>query len=229
MRILIVAATSMEVASAFAATRLRRDKPAGLHWLKSYRHAGHDVDLLLTGVGMVATAAWCSHVLAQTRYDLALNFGVCGSFDRSLEPGVVVHVVSDRIAELGAEDDQAFLTIEQLNLPGDPGVPATSGQLVNAAPPVNAVLGSLPSVDGITVNTVHGNEQSIAAVVGRFKPRVESMEGAAFMYACLIHEVPFAQVRAVSNFVEKRNRGAWKMAEAVASLGTTALAILETL
>ena len=25
------------------------------------------------------------------------------------------------------------------------------------------------------------------------------MEGAAFMYACLIHQVPFAQVRAVSN------------------------------
>ena len=32
------------------------------------------------------------------------------------------------------------------------------------------------------------------------------MEGAAFMYACLIQGVPFAQVRAVSNIVERRNR-----------------------
>jgi futalosine hydrolase len=53
------------------------------------------------------------------------------------------------------------------------------------------------------------------------------MEGAAFMYACLIHEVPFAQVRAVSNVVERRNRSAWKMADAIESLGAAALRILE--
>ena len=32
------------------------------------------------------------------------------------------------------------------------------------------------------------------------------MEGAAFMYVCLMHQVPFAQIRAVSNVVERRNR-----------------------
>ena len=36
----------------------------------------------------------------------------------------------------------------------------------------------------------------------RCRPQVESMEGAAFMHACLIHEISFAQVRAVSNVVE---------------------------
>ena len=77
------------------------------------------------------------------------------------------------------------------------------------------------------MNTVHGNERSIAAVVRRFTPQVESMEGAAFMYACLIHGLAFAQVRAVSNFVEKRNRDAWKMADAIRSLGVTALRILD--
>ena len=66
---------------------------------------------------------------------------------------------------------------------------------------------------------MHGNERSIAAVVERFNPQVESMEGAAFMSACLIHKVPFAQVRAVSNLVERRNRDAWKMAEAIRNLG----------
>ena len=46
------------------------------------------------------------------------------------------------------------------------------------------------------------------------------MEGAAFMQACLIHDVVFAQVRAVSNVVERRNRDAWKLAEAIGSLGS---------
>ena len=81
-------------------------------------------------------------------------------------------------------------------------------------------------MSAITVSTAHGNTASIARVVERFRPQVESMEGAAFMYACLIHQVPFAQVRAVSNLVEKRNRAAWKMPEAIEALNGTARKII---
>ena len=61
MRILLVAATEGEISA------LQPDlKP--------------DVDVLVTGIGMVATAARCARALALTRYDLALNVGICGSF-----------------------------------------------------------------------------------------------------------------------------------------------------
>jgi futalosine hydrolase len=206
MRVLVVAATEDEI--------------AGLRAFSSPNRA--EVDVLITGVGMVATAARTARALAQARYDLALNFGICGSFDRALAPGCAVHVVSDRISELGAEDDDAFLTIDELRLPGD-------RLFVNTAPPDNEALGRLAQVNGITVNTVHGNERSIAAVVRRFAPQVESMEGAAFMHACLISGVPFAQVRAVSNIVEKRNRDAWNLGEAIESLARSARAILESI
>ncbi len=176
---------------------------------------------------MVATAAWCSRVLTADRYDAALNVGVCGSFDPLLAPGDVVHVVADRIAELGAEDGEAFLTIQQLQLLGEDEFPFRGGRLVNGAPPSNGVLKGLPAVEGITVNTAHGHEATIARVVERFRPQVESLEGAAFMYACLIHGLPFAQVRAVSNVVERRNRGAWQMADAVRHLGDAVLGILD--
>ena len=160
---------------------------------------------------MVATATWCSRVLSAERFDVALNLGVCGSFRPEIFPGAVVHVVSDRLAELGAEDGDAFLTIQEMKLLGDDEFPFTGGRLVNASPPVLGVLASMRAVNGITVNTVHGNDDSIARVTKRFSPDVESMEGAAFMYACLIQGVPFAQVRAVSNMVERRNRAAWKL------------------
>jgi len=52
------------------------------------------------------------------------------------------------------------------------------------------------------------------------------MEGAAFMYACLIAGVPFAQVRAVSNRVERRNRAAWDLAGAIENLGRVSLKLL---
>jgi futalosine hydrolase len=202
---------------------------AGQHGsqVTSYAASPHDVDVLVTGVGMVATATWVTRALTPpANYDLALNLGVCGSFDRGIAPGTVVHVVADRLAELGAEDGDAFLTIQQLRLLGDDEAPFRRGLLVNAAPPVNAVLESLRAVEAITVNTVHGNERSIACVTSRFAPQVESMEGAAFMYACLAHGIPFAQVRAVSNIVERRNREAWKLTEAIAALGETALRIV---
>jgi futalosine hydrolase len=223
MRILVVAATDIEIAPVL--TRLRQVSDLGPR-VKAYAFGDHDVDVLTTGVGMVATAAWCSHQLALTPYDLGLNFGVCGSFDRALAPGEVVHVVSDRIAELGAEDQDTFLTIQQMHLLGDDEFPFAGGQLVNRTPPSNSTLKSLPAAAGITVNTVHGRQRSIADVVQRFKPQVESMEGAAFMYSCLILGVAFAQVRSVSNAVEPRNRDTWKISEAIGNLGRTALSIL---
>lgn len=194
----------------------------------SYRFGDHDVDVLTTGVGMIATAAWCSRTFAAEHYDLALNVGLCGSFDASLAAPAVVHVTADRVAELGAEDGDEFLTIFQLQLVGENEFPFDGGLLVNTNPPPLKQLATLRSVTGITVNTVHGNERTIAAVRERYHPDVESMEGAAFMYASLIAGVPFAQVRAVSNMVERRNRGAWKIDEAIRALGDQAVRLLES-
>ena len=90
-----------------------------------------------------------------------------------------------------------------------------------------AALQQLPRVHGITVNTVHGRDSSIAAMRQRCEPQVETMEGAAFMYSCLIRGTPFAEIRAVSNVVEKRNRAAWKLGEAIDNLSSAALRIID--
>lgn len=224
MLVLLVAATGAEIAPLLAALG---PGAAGPEREIRHRHAGHEVDVLVTGVGMVATAARCARILAGKPYDLAVNLGVCGSFDRSLAPGKVVHVVSDGLPELGAEDGETFVTAQELGLIAADEYPFRGGRLVNGAPPAHAVLDRLPAVAGITVNTVHGDERSIADTLRRFAPQVESMEGAAFMYACLLAEVRFAQVRAVSNIVERRNRAAWALPEAIRNLGDTALALLD--
>jgi futalosine hydrolase len=224
VRILVVAATDAEVAPLAA---VLSPVPGRSARLRSFTHARHGVDILTTGVGTVATAAWCSGLFARERYDLALNAGVCGSFRPALPPGAVVHVTTDRFADLGAEDGDAFLSVHDLNLLDPDAFPFTRGRLVNGAPPSNAVLEQLPVADAVTVNTAHGNADTIARVVERFNPHVESMEGAAFMYACLVHGVPFAQVRAVSNVVERRNRAAWKLKEAVMALNETLVAMLD--
>jgi futalosine hydrolase len=219
VRILIVSATSAEIQPLVERMDAALSDDTSVD---SYTLGNHSIGVLVTGVGMVATAAWCARVLARTRYDLAINLGVCGSFDAFIEPGTVVHVTSERISELGAEDGAQFLTLDDLQLPGEVA-------FVNPDPPSNPGIEQLPAVSGITVNTVHGDARAIAAVVARFAPQVESMEGAAFMSACLISKVPFAQVRAVSNMVEPRNREAWKLADAIRNLNVEALRILNDL
>ena len=225
MRILVVAATDPEVSALVRKLgRVRQQRGR----LAEYVCADRAVHVLITGVGMVATAAWCSRELSENRYDLALDVGLCGSFDIGLVPGTVVHVVSDCLPELGAEDGDRFVSLEELGLEDRLDAPFSCAELRNPAPPTNGVLERLPKAKGITVNTVHGHDRSIAAVVERLHPQVESMEGAAFMYACLMHGVPFAQIRAVSNVVERRNRGAWKVLEAIDALGETAFEVVTT-
>jgi len=224
MRVLLVAATDFELAP--LVSRLT-PAPHSSGRLRAFTHASHHVDILTTGIGMIATAAWCARVLAQQRYELAVNLGVCGSFHAAYPPGAVVNVMTDCVPELGAEDDEQFLTMQDLGLPGPDDPPFRGGRLVNPETPPNQVIGGLRAVSGVTVNTVHGNPRSIARVVERFAPDVESMEGAAFMYACLVSGVRFAQVRAVSNMVEKRNREAWKLEEAIGALIEVGLRLIE--
>jgi len=221
---LIVAATAAEIDSLLAELKQRSNSDGRV---RSCKRANHDIDVLTTGVGMVATAAWSSRVLAMHEYDVALNLGVCGSFDPGIPPGDVVHVVSEELPEMGAESDDAFLTLHDLKLLARDDFPFRDGRLTNVEPPTMAGLGELPRVHGITVNTVHGRDSSIAAVRQRCEPQVETMEGAAFMYSCLIRGTPFAEIRAVSNVVEKRNRAAWKLGEAIDNLNSAALRIID--
>ena len=64
MRILIVAATDPEVAPIL---QRMYSTPTANTSVDSYTHGVHDVDVLITGVGMVATAAWCSRALTRRR------------------------------------------------------------------------------------------------------------------------------------------------------------------
>ena len=223
MKLLIVTATPMEVAPLVTVLDRLGDEDTRLVRCAAREH---DVDVLTTGAGMVATATWTARTLAVGAYDAAINLGICGSFDPAFPAGSVVHVSTDCLAELGAEDGDQFLTVQELGLLADDEFPFTGGHLVNQSAPAFDTLRRLTEVRGLTVNTVHGHERSIAGVVARFHPQVESMEGAAFLCCCLTTGVPCAQIRAVSNRVERRNRSAWNLPLAVKALNDTAIEIV---
>jgi futalosine hydrolase len=171
----------------------------------------HQVEITVTGIGMVATTYYLTKWLSERSYDLAINCGIAGSFDRSIAIGEVVYVAQDVFSEIGAEDDQKFLSLAAMGLTGeDRFSPITQEQF----PPLN----KFRNVRGITVNTVHGNDHSISKIVERLHPEVETMEGASFYFVCEKENIPSIQLRAVSNYVEKRNRDAWNIPLAIRSV-----------
>jgi futalosine hydrolase len=181
----------------------------------------HSVNLLATGVGMTATAFALGKKLAHNQYDVAINAGIAGAFDRSLRIGEVVTVGWDSFSELGAEDGEDFITIDELNL-------GKSSIKANHSPGFTG-LSTLKNVRGITVNKVHGNDESIYTTVNRLNPQTESMEGAAFFFACNHSHLPCLQIRAISNYVERRNRDSWDIPLAVHNLNATLIELINKL
>ncbi len=192
MRPLIVAATDAEIAPS-------------IDFLKRLQ-----IPYLTTGVGMTATAYQLGKSITQIRPDYILNVGIGGALDKDIPLGTVVQVTKDSFSELGAEDGELFLPIEELGFGKSVFIPSTPSL---ASPPQLALH------TGITVNTVHGNEQSILLLKARLSSAtIETMEGAAVFFVSEAENIPCLQIRAISNYVEKRNRQAWEIPLAIKNL-----------
>jgi futalosine hydrolase len=196
---LIVAATYQELAQTF--------EHFGLSEANFVEQPQFDV--LITGVGMTATAFALGKQL-NTGYSLVLNVGIAGSFDRTLKLGGLVNISEDTFSELGAEDGEDFIPLNQLGF-GRTTYEATLTSGID-------LLKDLPLVKGITVNTVHGNAIQIDKLLQYHQVQTESMEGAAVFFACNAMNIPVLQVRSISNYVEQRNKDNWKVGLAIRNL-----------
>ncbi|TCC86532.1 futalosine hydrolase [Pedobacter hiemivivus] len=207
MKILLVAATRAEIA--LLATHF--------HLPDQDFVRTKDFDILLTGVGMTATAFALGKHLSN-HYKLVLNLGIAGAFDRNIPLGTVVNVTTDEFSELGAENGADFLTIDELGF-GKARYSAINNLLHDG-------VEKLQKAHGITVNKVHGEENSILKVIKQSNPAVESMEGAAVIYACEKESLPVLQIRSISNYVEPRNKEKWQIGLAIKNLNEWAIGFL---
>lgn len=208
MRVLLVAATEAEIAPTLAELRANKETFPGIFPL----------GVCITGVGMVATAYALTKSLASGDWDYVLGTGIAGAFSQTLQLGECVVVESEQIADFGAEDGEEFLDVFSMGLVKANRTPFTRGLMVNHLQEPPFPIAHLSRVAGLTVTTVSGHEPTIAKRIARHTAAVESMEGAALHYVCLKEKIPFLQVRAISNYVTRRDRSAWRMADAIVSL-----------
>lgn len=216
MKILIVTATKFEIEPLLTIVKISSSLKENVF---SCTYKNLEIDFLITGVGMVATTYYSAKTI-NSLYSMAINVGICGSFNKNIDLGTVVYIYEDCFSELGAEDGEAFLTLVDLKLNG-------VSKIINKTPITNNIVNALPKVNGITVNTTNGNEKSIDKVFQRFHPVTESMEGAAFMFVCENEGIKYAQIRAVSNYIERRNKDNWNIPLAIENLNRKVIEILD--
>lgn len=213
MKILLTSATLFEIEPTINWLRARAETEAG----NVLQFGKVSVEVFFTGVGLTATAyALGARFAAGEQPTLAIQAGVGGAIDPELKLGQVVQVTSERFADLGAEDqDGKHLSLGEIGLhPGNPFNQAEELEI-----PQGLASLPFPKVAAISVNQVNGSAESIARMKARFPmAQVESMEGAAFFYACLQNGIEPLQLRSISNYVAPRDRESWRMQEAIGAL-----------
>ncbi len=215
MKILIVAATLAEV------------KPIFTHFgftNSTFKSNEFELDIVITGVGIVATTFALTQKLETKSFNLVVNLGVAGTFSNILPIGTLVEVIEEQMANMGAEDDQNFLSLFDLGLQMKNDFPFSDQKIKNEKP-----MTDLIKVSAITSTIAHGNEKSIEKINNYYKPAIETMEGFAVFYVCKMKNISFVELRSISNLVEKRNRSNWDLPLAVKNLNDFTISFIEKL
>ncbi len=173
------------------------------------------------GVGKIAATMSLTASLAKHKPDAVLLIGICGAYpDRHLRSGLqalnvldLCMVASEVLADDGVLTPEGFMDLESLHL-GDIGPIPCDAELTGK---ISAVVGC-PLVTGATVSTGAGADSISQAYALRTGAQVESMEGGAVAAVCRRFEIPFAQLRVVSNRTGDRNHGGWNLEGALAKL-----------
>jgi len=216
MRVVITAATVGEWMPAF----LEIDK---LYTSESRRFK---VSFHQAGVGLLSSAVSLTKLVYEEKPDLVIQAGIAGAFDAAFPLGEVVAINEESLGDTGVEEDGKWKDIFDLKLekPGYP--PYEKRKLPNHFLDRFNLL-KLREVAAITVNEITTNKERMQQLQKKYDPALESMEGAALHYVCREMNIPFLQIRAVSNYIGERNKDQWKMKEAIDNLTKTILEFIE--
>lgn len=181
-----------------------------------------------TGVGILAATVALMRLVQDERPDLIIQAGIAGCFDTKIPLGKVVVITEDVVGDMGVMEEGKWKDIFDLKLEKPGYHPYHKRKLPNQYLEKFNLL-HLPEVAAITVNEISTDEKRIEQLIKKYNPVIESMEGAALHYVCRTMNIPFIQVRAVSNYIGERNKENWKMKEAIDNLNKTLLKYVEKL
>lgn len=199
-----IAATGPELACAPGASEAEVVEPTS-PWKWSRRG---DVAYLATGAGPVSAAAALTWFLSRHPTNAIVGIGIAGALPGSpCRRDHVYRVDRDAFPESGAESAQG--EVLPLDFPG-----LEEREFALDAP---SDLVGLPTATALTVGLSTGTART-ALRRRATGADLESMEGAAWAFAASRWEIPFAQVRSISNVAGPRDREDWDIPGALGRL-----------
>ena len=145
MQILLCAATEIEIASTIDLITSKNS---------------HDIDILITGVGMVAATYNLAKTISIKKPRFILQAGVAGCLDERLPLTKIVVVENEMIGDLGVEENNSFTSVFDMNLVDKNVFPWKNGKLSNNISSLKQT--GLTVVDGVTVNEISTNNNRIS-------------------------------------------------------------------
>lgn len=207
MDILVVAATAMEI------------EP----FLSRQTGVAH----LITGVGVPACMYKLQKQIHLEKYDFVIQAGIAGAFTRLNKPGSCVAVERDVFADVGVRESDQFKSVFEMGFAGNNDAPYSNGWIVNSHQSLH--VSPLEKISAITVNAITDDEKLNETNHQKYKAAIESMEGAALHYVCAMENIPYLQIRSISNRVGDRDKTRWQMKEAIIKLDQELVNHLELL
>lgn len=191
---------------------------------------GQPVVLLHCGVGKANAAAATALLLESQRPEAVINFGCGGAYPGSgLRLRDLALASAEHYGDEGVDTPDGFLDLEAIDLP----LLQRKGQRLfnhfsvdaNLLDRAQAILGD-PAVRKdrevavgtfVTVSTCSGSERAARALQQRTGGLCENMEGGAIAQLCCRYNVPFLELRGISNHAENRDLSRWDLPGAAAT------------
>jgi len=211
----------------------------GFHLYKR-KSTGMTLELLHSGVGK-ANAAAAATLLALHQPQALLMVGCGGALPGSrLQVGDLALASSEIFGDEGVLTPQGFQDLAAMRLPllsssslplyntcpVDPGWQQRAGEQLT--PLAEAAKISLVTGPFVTVSTCSGTTAGGEILSRRSGAICENMEGAAAALVCARANIPFCEVRGISNLVEDRNLERWNLSGAADIAQQALIALLCT-
>lgn len=162
-------------------------------------------------------------------YRLVISAGIGGGFPDRAQIGSLVVANAIVAPDLGAETPEGFRSVDELGF-GSSSIDVDrelAGRIARAL-----VDAGLPAAVGtvLTVTTVTGSAETAAALTARIPgAAAEAMEGYGVALAAGLYGLPAMELRAISNAVGPRDRGAWRIKDALQALEAASRILAEVL
>lgn len=194
----IVAATQMELAPI-----LNRNLPS-------------NIKTCITGIGTVSTAYNLLFFIQNEKPDFLIQAGIAGCFNQKVPLSSFYVIEKDCFADLGVIENNEWVDMFDLGLIDKNSKPYENSWLINKTQ--TSIFKNENRTIGITVNEITTAASKNNSWQNKYKATLESLEGAAFHYVCLMQVIPFLQVRTVSNYVGERDKKNWETEKAILHL-----------